>query len=132
LALAAQPNHDGCYLLTAATAYVPPPKRTQDYDTAEPEVRLPQASLVDQLFVARLAQFLQAFGGKIGGDSPSGNLRSVLEAAVFELFKNGPPSMEIAVDVSDRDGRLSASVTVRPRRFLGVSMEEITLGVPLA
>jgi hypothetical protein len=40
--------------------------------------------------------------------------------------------MEINVDVTDQGGRVSAAVTVRPRRFLGVSMEEITLGVPLA
>ena len=47
---------------------------------------------------------------------------------MWELFKTGPNSME--VDVAMNEG--SAAVTVRPRRFLGVSMEEITLGVPLA
>lgn len=132
LALAAQPNQDSCYLINAATAYVPPPKRTQDYDTAEDQVRLPQASLVDQLFVARLAQFLQALGTKISGSNAPNDIKQVLEAAIWELFKSGPSGMEITVDINDQGGRVNAAVTVRPRRFLGVSMEEITLGVPLA
>ncbi len=132
LALAAQPNSDSCYLLSAATAYVPPPKRTFDYDTAEDQIRLPQASLVDQLFVARLAQFLQALGSKIGSNNPPADIEKVLEASVWELFRGGPSSMEVSVAVRDTGSRVEATVTVRPRRFLGVSMEEITLGVPLA
>ncbi len=132
LALAAQPNNDACYLISAATGYVPPPKRTQDYDTAEDQVRLPQASLVDQLFVARLAQFLQLLGSKLGGDNARADIGKVLEAALWELFKNAPPTMEINVNVNEQDGRLAAAVTVKPRRFLGVSMEEVTLGIPLA
>ena len=51
-----------------------------------------------------------------------------LEAAVWEMFRNAPPSgPEIEVSV----GASGAQVTVRPRRFLGVGLEEITLGVPL-
>ena len=132
LAMAAQPNSDSCYLATAATAYVPPPKRTQDYDTAEDQVRLPQASLVDQLFVARLAQYLQALGAKISSSESPADIEKFVEAAVWELFKHGPNSTEVNVSVGEQGGRLQAAVTVRPRRFLGVSMEEMTLGVPLA
>jgi type VI secretion system ImpC/EvpB family protein/type VI secretion system ImpB/VipA family protein len=132
LALAAQPNADSCYVLSAATAYVPPPKRNYDYDTGEDPVRLPQASLNDQLFVARLAQFLQALGNKIGADNPPASIQKVLEAAVWELFGGGNAGMEVQVDVGDKGGKTTASVTVRPRRFLGVSLEEVTLGVPLA
>ncbi|RLB62775.1 MAG: hypothetical protein DRI90_08300 [Deltaproteobacteria bacterium] len=132
LALASQPNSDAAYLLSAATAYVPPPKRTQDYDTAEPEMRLPRAPLGDQLFVARVVQFLQALGGRLATDSDPGEVKQVLEAALGELFDVAPPSgPEISVDVTSSPSGLSASVTVRPRRFLGVQMEEITLGVPL-
>jgi type VI secretion system protein ImpC len=132
LALAGQPNVDSVYLLTAATAYVPPPKRNYDDDTADMPPRLPQSSLNDQLFVARLAQFLQALGNKIGADNPPASIQKVLEASVWELFGGGNAGMEIAVEVGDKGGKITASVTVRPRRFLGVSLEEITLGVPLA
>ncbi len=129
LSLANQPNSDEAYLLHAATAYVTPPKRTYDDSTAEPEVRLPQATLVDQLFVARLAQYLNALGSRISRDEAHGDVKTFLEAAIGELFRNAPPSgPEIAVST---DGGTIA-VTIRPRRFLGVSMEEITLGVPLA
>ena len=131
LALASEPNNDACYLTRAATAYVPPPKRTQDYDTAEDQVRLPQASLVDQLFVSRLAQYLQMLGPRISSSETAADIEKFLEAAVWELFKSAPNASEVAVSVTD-DGRRQAAVTVRPRRFLGVSMEEITLGVPLA
>ncbi|MBI4955298.1 MAG: hypothetical protein HY908_24960, partial [Myxococcales bacterium] len=46
--------------LSAPTAYVTPPKRTYEGASTEPEVRLPRIGLNDQLFVARLAQFLFA------------------------------------------------------------------------
>ncbi len=128
-ALASQPNTDEAYLLSAATAYVTPPKRTYDGASTDPEVRLPQASLSDQLFVARLAQYLRALGAKIGRDEPADDVKQFLEAAVGEMFRNAAPSgPEVTVSVSGGE----ASVTIRPRRFLGVSMEEITLGVPLA
>ena len=132
LALASQPNNDAAYLLSAATGYVPPPKRTMDDDTSEGAPRYPQAPLADQLFIARLAQFLQALGAKIGAGSSPSDVEKVLRAAVGELFEIAPPpGPEIEIDVSESGGRLQAAVTVRPRRFLGVSMEEITLGVPL-
>ncbi|MBM4358586.1 MAG: type VI secretion system contractile sheath large subunit [Deltaproteobacteria bacterium] len=125
-ALAAQPNSDAAYLMTAATAYVPPPKRTYDDSTAEPEERLPQATLTDQLFVARLAQQLEWLGEV--GARDGGEPRRVLEAGLGEMFRNAPPSgPEIELQLGDD----VASVTVRPRRFLGVGLEELTLRVPL-
>ena len=133
IALAAQPNNDQVYVMRANTAYVPPPKRTQDYDTAEDQVRYPQTPLVDQLFVARLAQFLHALGSKISAGGNAAEVEKVLQGAIDELFSMAPPpGPELDIRVSEADGSLTASVTVRPRRFLGVSMEEITLGVPLA
>jgi len=133
VALASQPNAAKAYLMRATTAYVPPPKRTQSYDTAEEQVRYPATPLADQLFVARLAQYLQALGSRIGASNTSTDVQKVLDAAVRELFEIAPPpGPELNVDVRERDGGLVATVTVRPRRFLGVGMEEITLGVPLA
>ncbi|MEZ4438025.1 MAG: type VI secretion system contractile sheath large subunit [Polyangiaceae bacterium] len=132
LALASQPNSDAVYVLSAATAYVTPPKRTMTDESAEAAPRLPQTPLGDQLFVARLAQFLQALGGRIGAQAAPAEVEAVLHAAVHELFAVAPPpGPEIAIDVSSDGGALHAAVTVRPRRFLGVGTEEITLGVPL-
>jgi type VI secretion system protein ImpC len=132
LALAAQPNNDATYLLTAATGYVPPPKRTMTDESAEAAPRLPQAPLGDQLFVARLAQFLQELGARIGAGSQAADVEKVLRAAVAELFEVAPPpGPDVTIDVHESNGKLQAAVTVRPRRFLGVGMEEITLGVPL-
>ena len=133
MALAVTPNNDEAYLLSAATSYVPPPKRTHSYDTAEETPMPPKTPLTDQLFVARLAQFLQSLGSRIGQDNAASEIEQVLHAAVMELFRNAPPSgPEISVKVNQVAGGLRAAVTVRPRRFLGVQMEEITLGVPLA
>ncbi len=132
LALASQPNTDEAYLLTSSTAYVTPPKKTYDSASTEPEMRLPQASLVDQLFVARLAQFLQALGSRISADSNPAEVEPVLNAALHELFRVAPPpGPEIKLELRVGDRGMAAQVTIRPRRFLGVGMEEITLGVPL-
>jgi hypothetical protein len=44
------------------------------------------------------------------------------------MFRNAPPSgPEIELEL----GEDSATVTVRPRRFLGVALEELALRVPL-
>lgn len=126
-ALAAQPNSDSAYLMTAATAYVPPPKRAYDDSTAEPAERLPQATLTDQLFVARLAQQLEWLG-QVSARDAVGDARRTLEAGLGEMFRNAPPSgPELEVEVHGD----AATVTVRPRRFLGVSLEELSLRVPL-
>ncbi len=132
LVLATMPNTDEAYLVSAPTAYVTPPKRTYDSDTTEPEVRLPQVSLGDQLFVARLVQFLRALGSKIPPGSDPDQLQPVMEAAIYELFENAPPpGPEIAVKAVGDGGAEYVSVTVRPRRFLSVAMEEISLDIPL-
>lgn len=128
LALASQPNSDAAYLMMAATAYVPPPKRTYEGASSGPEERLPQASLGDQLFVARLAQQLEWLGQRIVREGHHANPRRALEAGLGELFRNAPPSgPELEVALGDD----AAEVTIRPRRFLGVGLEELTLRVPL-
>ncbi len=129
LALASAPNSDAAYLLSAATAYVPPPKRTYDTATSEPVPHIPQASLVDQLFVARLAQYLRALASRIGRDEREDDVRELMKAALWEHFRGAPPpGPELHVTVQGGE----VSVTVRPRRHLGVKLEELTLSVPLA
>jgi predicted component of type VI protein secretion system len=128
LALAAAPNSDAAVVMHAATAYVTPPKRSYDGSTAEPELRLDRVALGDQLFVARLAQFLRALCAKIPGSSDAAQVQPVVEAAVWTLFEDAPPAgAELAVVVA----RGAVRVTVRPRRFLGVALEEVALEVPL-
>jgi predicted component of type VI protein secretion system len=132
LALATAPNSDDAYVLHASTAYVTPPKRTYDSDTTEPEVRLPAVSLPDQLFVARLVQFLRALCARIAPNSDPGEVGPVVEAALWELFSQATPgSVELTVTPQGAKGAESVAVTVRPRRFLGVSLEELSLEVPL-
>jgi predicted component of type VI protein secretion system len=131
LALASQPNSDAAYLLSAATAYVPLPKRAMGEEGPEAPPRLPRAPLGDQLFVGRVVQFLRALGGKIGPDEAPAQVKKVLEAALWELFRDAPAGMELEVDVSRGGHGLEGTVTLHPRRFHGVSMESITLGVPL-
>jgi type VI secretion system protein ImpC len=132
LALASAPNSDAVYVMTAPTAYVPPPKRTYDSATTEPEVRLDRVSLVDQLFVARIVQFLHALCSKIPPNSDPNEVAPVVEGALWTLFENAPPGgLEINVSASAQGGETSVAVTVRPRRFLGVALEEVSLEMPL-
>ena len=98
LALAAAPNSDAALVLHAPTAYVPPPKRTYDSATTEPEVRLERVSLGDQLFVARLVQFLRALCGKLPPASDPKEAQQLVEGALWALFEDAAPgSIELAV-----------------------------------
>lgn len=132
LLLAAAPNSDSVYVLSAPTAYVTPPKRTYDSATTEPEDRLERVSLGDQLFVARLVQFLRALCSKLPASSPPAEAQSVIEAAIWALFENGPPAgpqLEVKGKAGS-DGTV-VQITVHPRRFLGVALEELSLEMPL-
>lgn len=128
LCLAAAPNSDSVYVLNAPTAYVTPPKRSYDSASTEPEVRLERVSLGDQLFVARLAQFLHLLGTRLPTSAEPEETRTFVEAALGVLFEGASPAVpEIHVTAS----RAAVAVQVRPRRFLGVSTEEIELEIPL-
>ncbi|MBI4950934.1 MAG: hypothetical protein HY908_02795, partial [Myxococcales bacterium] len=106
--------------------------RTYEGASTEPEVRLPRIGLNDQLFVARLAQFLFALAGKIPPDSDPGEVKQVMEAALAELFEVAPPSgPEVSIHVHGEATAPIVGVHVRPRRFLGVALEELSLDVPL-
>ncbi len=132
LALASAPNSDAVYVHAAPTAYVPPEKRTYDSATTEPEDRLERVSLVDQLFVGRVVQFLRALLSKLPASSDPAELQPVLEAAVWTLFENAPPAgVELKVKAHTTDEGLFATVTIRPRRYLGVALEEISLEMPV-
>jgi type VI secretion system protein ImpC len=132
LLLAAAPNSDAVYVLSAPTAYVTPPKRTYDSASTEPEVRLDRISLVDQLFVARIVQFLKAFCSKLPATSPPAEVQPVVEGALWALFDNAPPAgLEIGVKAHSSGGGTLVEIAVKPRRYLGVSIEEVSLEMAL-
>jgi len=133
LCVASAMNDDQVFILSAPTAYVPPEKRTHDSATQEPEIRLDRVPLGDQLFVARLVQFTRALCSKIPSDSDPKEVQPVVEGAVWALFEDGPPAGPELTVTAGRgdDGRVVATVTVRPRRFLGVGLDEISLDLPL-
>ncbi|HSN99970.1 MAG TPA: type VI secretion system contractile sheath large subunit [Candidatus Nanopelagicales bacterium] len=132
LMLASAPNSDAIYLLTAPTAYVPPEKRTYDSATTEPEDRLERVSLVDQLFVGRLVQFLRALCSKLPASSDPAEVQPVVEGAAWTLFENAAPaSVELSVKARAGSDGTVVAISVRPRRFLGVTIDEIGFEIPL-
>lgn len=132
LALASAPNSDAVQILSAPTAYVTPPKRTYDSATTEPEERYERVPLGDQLFVARVVQFLRALCGKLPASAAPGEVEPVANAALWSLFEGAPPaSVDLSVKARAADGGTVIAVTLRPRRFLGVTLEEISFEMPL-
>lgn len=132
LFLAAAQNSDAIYVLTAPTAYVTPEKRTYDSDSTEPELRLDRVQLGDQLFVARLVQFLRALAGKLPAQTPPSEAQAFFEGSLHALFEDAPPSgPELIVRATGDSHGTSVALTLRPRRFLGVVLEELSLEIPL-
>jgi type VI secretion system protein ImpC len=132
LVLASAPNSDAVYVMNAPTAYVTPPKRTYDSASTEPELRLDRVSLGDQLFVARVVQFLRALCAKIPPNSDPAEVQPVMEGALWALFEDAKPgTVELAVKARATADGTVVEVMVRPRRFLGVLLEEISLEMPL-
>ena len=51
---------------------------------------------------------------------------------MWTLFENAPPAtVELSVKARAEDGATVVAVTVQPRRFLGVTLEELSLEMPL-
>ena len=91
----------------------------------------PAASLglVDQLFVARVAQAIVQLAAAIPSDTPEPAACEVARVTLAELFGDAPRKPEVAVAVTGAPACLE--VTLRPRGFHGVRLEEVTLGAPL-
>jgi type VI secretion system ImpB/VipA family protein len=88
------------------------------------------ATLGDQLFVGRFARAVQQVAGAIPQDTEPRAAEEVAAIALREMFDRAPPSgPEIVAKVDPSRGSLT--VTVRPRRFAGISLEELTLGAAL-
>jgi type VI secretion system protein ImpC len=89
-------------------------------------------SLGDQLFVARVVQFLRALCGKIPAASDPKEVQPVMEGALWALFEDAKPgTVQLAVKARGTKDGTVVEVMVRPGRFLGVALEEISLEMPL-
>jgi len=132
LLLASAPNSDAAYVHVAPTAYVQPEKRTYDSATTEPENRPPAISLVDELFVARLVQFTRSLTTKIPPDGDPAEIQEVLKSAIWALFEKAPPSgPQLSVKVQKTADGPVADISVEPRRFLGVTLEQFGFQMPI-
>jgi hypothetical protein len=132
LALASAPNSDAVYVLSAPTAYVPPPKRTYDSASTEPEVRFDRVPLADHLFVARLVQFLRVLCSRLPSSGDPEEAQKVVEGALWTLFENAAPgSIELAARVEKGSEGGTVHLMLRPRRFLGVQVDQLALEMPL-
>jgi type VI secretion system ImpB/VipA family protein len=87
-------------------------------------------TLADQLFVGRFARAVQQVAGAIPAGTTPQAAEEVACIALSELFGRAPPAgPEISAKVDPV--RNALTVTVRPRRFAGIGLEELTLGSAL-
>jgi type VI secretion system protein ImpC len=85
-------------------------------------------TLGDQLFVGRFARAVQQVAAAIPAGTDPRAAEEVARIALSEMFDRAAPAgPEVATKV-ERD---ALTVTVRPRRFAGVALEELTLGAAL-
>jgi len=88
------------------------------------------STLGDQIFVGRFARAVQQVAAAIPAGTEPRAAEEVARIALAELFERAAPSgPEIVAKVEP--ARNALTVTVRPRRFAGVTMEELTLGAAL-
>jgi type VI secretion system protein ImpC len=117
-------NHDAAVLMKAPVLYRGP---TVGGGADNPA----GSTLGDQLFVGRLANAIEQLAAAIPNNADPKAIEETARVMLSELFANAAPSgpeIEVAVDTV----RQLMQVTVRPRRYAGVSLEEVTLGAQLA
>ncbi|HEX9622689.1 MAG TPA: type VI secretion system contractile sheath large subunit [Polyangiaceae bacterium] len=84
-------------------------------------------TLGDQLMVARAATLALALANALPSYGSKGPLETALVEALLELFPN-PPPVGPRVEVDLRAS--SMSVTLRPGRYPGLTLEEVAFSVP--
>jgi hypothetical protein len=88
------------------------------------------STLADQLFIGRFARAVQQIASALPAGTDPTRGAQVAEIALAELFDRAAPAgPEVTARIDP--ARNALSVTVRPRRFAGVSLEEVTLGAAL-
>jgi type VI secretion system ImpC/EvpB family protein len=87
-------------------------------------------TLSDQLFVGRFARAVQQIAAAIPEETDARKGAEVARIALLEMFERAAPSgPEITTKIDGTPASLT--VTVRPRRFAGIGLEELTLGAAL-
>lgn len=107
--LGCAPNHDAAVLASVPTLYR-------------------DLQLGDQLFVARMSHAIEQLAAAIPMGTPENAIRDVTRVALTEMFKTSrfnAPDLQVAI------GRDHLEVTVIPRRYAAVSLDEFTLRAPL-
>jgi type VI secretion system protein ImpC len=114
------PNHDGAILSRAPMLYRGPAVAAGDAPAL--------LNLGDQLFCARFSHAVEQLAGSIPRGTDPKAIGEVAQITFAELFAKAPqphPQVDVAVGTDGLD------VTVRPRGFMGVQIEEITLSAQL-
>ena len=87
-------------------------------------------TLGDQIFIGLFARAVQQVAAAIPAGTDPRAAEEVARITLAEMFERAPPpGPEIAA--KDDPARGSLTVTVRPRRFAGITLEELTLGAAL-
>lgn len=118
IAFGAVPNRDSAYVLHAPCMYRP----------KGPVAKNAEGTLADALFVGSLVRALRELGDLIPEGTPPAKAGKVAEVVLRDLVSMAaPPGPEIRCTVEGA----TLTVHVRPHRFAGVGLEEISLDVPL-
>lgn len=86
----------------------------------------PELMLSDQLFVGRISAAVEQLAAAIPKSTDPKAVRETVNIALAQMFSAAPP-VGPQLEVEVRDGDILA-VTVQPRRFAGVRLEEFTVG----
>ncbi|MBX3184487.1 MAG: type VI secretion system contractile sheath large subunit [Polyangiaceae bacterium] len=92
------------------------------------DARPAELSLADQLFVGRFSHAVEMVAAAIPSHTPARAAGEVAQIALLDFFRN-PPPVGPEVEATVENGNLI--VTVRPRRFAGIGLGEVTLAAPL-
>ncbi len=92
------------------------------------DARPAELSLPDQLFVGRFSHAVEMVAAAIPAHTPARAAGEVAQIALLDFFQN-PPPVGPEVEATVEGGNLI--VTVRPRRFAGIGLGEVTLAAPL-
>ena len=91
---------------------------------------VPALRLGDQLFVTRVARLVMQIAAAIPQGTDEQAARDVVRISLAEVFGSSPNTPEISVAMA-RSGA-AMEVTLRPRGFQGVRIDEVTFGAALA
>lgn len=121
-ALGCARNRDMAILTQATMLHREPSRSGGDAAAAD-------STLADQLFVGRFSHAVEMVAAAIPAHAAPSAIADVARIALADFFRN-PPPVGPEIEARGVDGLLE--VTVRPRRFAGISLQEVTLAAPLA